>query len=150
MRKKDLKAFVLAAILLVTAAAAVIHLTTRATVPEGHLQLICGETEREITLSDLDLRPVQGTISNAKGDQRTIEAQGIPVAETLTLAGTEDFSRITVTGDDAYSAELTAEEAEDTENTCFIIQEDNGVQLIVFSDTNSKRNVSNVVRVEVA
>ena len=148
MKKKNLKILIVAAVLVLTAAAAVLHLSTRNAVPEGYLQLIYSGEEKNISLSDLDLYQVQGTISNAKGDQKTIDAKGISVSDVLQLAGVEKFSVLTVTGDDEYSAELTAEEAKDATNTYFILQEDGGIQLIVFHDTNSKRCVSDVVRVE--
>ena len=148
MKKKSLRMILLAAILLLTAVAVAVHLTTRESVPKGYLQLTYGGEEIEILLSDLSLKQVRGTISNAKGDQKTIDAKGISVWDVLQLAGAEKFSVLTVTGDDEYNAELTAEEVEDTANANFILQADGGIQLIVFHDTNSKRCVSDVVRVE--
>ena len=148
MKKRSFRGLLLAVILLLTATAAVFHLSTRKTVPEGHIQLIDAGKETTIALSDLRLYPVQGTIINGKGEQRTIDAEGIAVADVLEYGGITDFTRLTVTAEDAYHAELTAAEAEDTSNTYFILQETGGVQLIVFHDPNSKRCVSNVVQVK--
>ena len=74
---------------------------------------------------------------------------GVPVAEILKSVDAAEFSTVTVVADDEYRADLTAAEAEDEQNVFFVLQEDGGLQLIVFTDNNSKRNVSNVVRMEV-
>lgn len=146
---KKLK-IILGAAVLLTAAVAIIHLTTRTAVPKGQLRVIFNEKEIMISLSDLQLKPVQGTISNAKGDQRTIDALGLPLMEVLSAAGADNISKVTLVADDEYRAELTAEEAAADGNAYLILQEDGGVQLIVFSDNNSKRNVSNTVQIEVS
>ena len=57
--------------------------------------------------------------------------------------------QVTVTADDEYSAVVTAEELAAPDKVYLIAQEEDGVQLVVFGDSNSKRNVSNVVRVTV-
>ena len=149
MKKKSLRIFWLTAILLLTAVAVVLHLTTRETVPNGYIQLAYVGKEEKILLSDLTLQQVQGTISSAKGTQRTIDSKGISVEDFLHAADIADFTSLTVTGDDEYSAELTADEVAEEANTYFILQENGGIQLIVFHDTNSKRCVSDVARVEV-
>lgn len=141
---------ILSAAVLLTAAVAIIHLTTRTAVPKGTLRVIFNEKEVMISLSDLQLKPVQGTISNAKGDQRTIDALGLPLTEVLSAAGADNISKVTLVADDEYRAELTAEETAADGNAYLILQEDGGVQLIVFSDTNSKRNVSNTIQIEVS
>lgn len=148
--KKNKMLWLVGIVLLMTAAAAVLHLTTRTEVPEGQLLVACDGKETEIAISELKLQTVQGTISNAKGDKREINAQGVPVADVLEKAGAENFSAVAVAADDEYRAELTAEEAADRQNVFFILQEEGGVQLIVFTDNNSKRNVSNAVRLEVS
>ena len=148
MKKRSFRGLLLAVVLLLTVAAAVFHLSTRKTVLEGYIQLTYAGKETTIALSDFRLYPVQGTIINGKGEQRTVDAEGIAVADVLEFAGITDFTRLTVTAEDAYHADLTAAEAEDTSNTYFILQETGGVQLIVFCDSNSKRCVSDVVLVE--
>lgn len=146
---KKVKIF-LGAVLLLTAGIAMLHLTTRDTIPAGQLQIVCDGKESSVALSDLKLVSVQGTISNAKGEKRTIDAQGVPVRDVASAANAGDYSKITVVADDEYRAELTADEIASEGNAYFILQEAGGIQLIVFSDNNSKRNVSNVVRVELS
>lgn len=139
----------LAGILLLTAIVAGVHLSTREKAVEGQLLVSCGGTETAVEIGKLELRSVQGTISNAKGETREIDAMGVPVAEILKSVDAAEFSTVTAVADDEYRADLTAAEAEDEQNVFFVLQEDGGLQLIVFTDNNSKRNVSNVVRMEV-
>lgn len=139
----------LAGILLLTAIVAGVHLSTREKVAEGQLLVSCGGTETMVEIGKLELQSVQGTISNAKGETREIDAMGVPVAEILKSVDAAEVSTVTVVADDEYRADLTAAEAEDEQNVFFVLQEDGGLQLIVFTDNNSKRNVSNVVRMEV-
>ena len=139
----------LAGILLLTAIVAGVHLSTREKAVEGQLLVSCGGPETAVEIGKLELRSVQGTISNAKGETREIDAMGVPVAEILKSVDAAEVSTVTVVADDEYRADLTAAEAEDEQNVFFVLQEDGGLQLIVFTDNNSKRNVSNVVRMEV-
>ena len=148
--KKNKMIWLLAAVLLATAAVAVWHLSTRTEVPEGKVLVTYEGKETEIAVSDLKLQAVQGTISNAKGDKREIDAQGVTVAAVLDKAGISECSVVAAVAEDEYRAELTAEEAFAAEGVYLILQEEGGVQLIVFADSNSKRNVSNTVRLEVA
>ena len=150
MKIKGIKTAALILIILLTVTAAVLHLTARDAVPAGCLQVIFNGTKTEVDLSSLDLQHIQGTIVNAKGEARAIDAQGIAASELIALAGTEPYAAVTVTADDEYHAELTAEDVAAPENAYFILQDDGGVQLIVFHDTNSKRNVTDVIRVEVS
>ncbi len=150
MKIKNIKTAALILMILLTITAAIFHLTARDTVPAGCLRIVFNGTKTEVELSSLDLQHIQGAVVNGKGEERTIEAQGIAVSELIALAGTERYSAITVTADDEYHAELTAEDVAVSENAYFILQDDGGVQLIVFHDTNSKRNVTNVIQVEVS
>ena len=150
MRKRTGTAILLAGIALLTIVVAVIHLNTRQDVPEGEMRIVVGNTETTLALSDLKLTQVTGTIVNGKGEERTIDAQGIPVCTVLSQAEITELSQVKVIADDEYHAVLTAEEALAPEGVYFIMQEEGGVQLIVFGDTNSKRNVSDVVCMEVS
>lgn len=134
-------------LILVTAAVAVFYLTTRTAVPEGALRVEFADGQaKELSLEKLKLVPVQGTVVNGKGEERTIGAQGILLSDILREVGVTDFSTVTVTADDEYSAQVTAEEIAADGKVYLIRQEEGGMQLIVFGDENSKRKVSDVVR----
>ena len=144
MKKTDPAKMIVAALVLITAIAAVFHLTTRTAVPENVLRIEHGGQAAELSLERLTLTPVRGTVVNGKGEERTVNAQGILLSEVLRGAGVTEFSEVTVTADDEYSARVTAEEIAAPDRVYLIRQEKGGMQLIVFGDMNSKRNVSDV------
>lgn len=134
-------------LVLVTTAAAAFHLTTRTAVPEGVLRVeFAGGQAEELSLEKLKLVSVQGTVVNGKGEQRAVDARGILLSEVLRAAGVTGFSTVTVIADDAYSAQVMAEEIAEPGKVYLIRQEEGGMQLIVFGDENSKRKVANAVR----
>lgn len=122
---------------MLTAILAVMHLTTRTPEAEGAI-LVNGEA---LTIADFELQQVTGTIVNAKGEEKSIDAQGIPMGEICS----GDFTTVTVTASDEYHAELYAD---DLQNAYLILKDDGTMQLIVFGDESSKRDVKNVVRID--
>ena len=54
-----------------------------------------------------------------------------------------------MTADDAYNAVVTAEEIAEPDRVYLIQQDEGGLRLIVFGDSNSKRSVSNVASLSV-
>ena len=145
------KAAVLILILvLVTAAVAAFYLTTRTAVPEGVLRVEFADGKAaELSLEKLEMVSIQGTVVNGKGDERVINAQGILLSDVLREAGVTEYSMVTVTADDEYSARVTAAEITEPGKVYLTRQEEGSMQLIVFGDENSKRNVTNVVRLSV-
>ena len=121
MKKNRIIALAVGALLLVTVAAAVVHLTGRIAPAEGALYIEKNGKSTEVVISDLVLEQVE-----------------IP-------AGVQ----ATVTADDEYNATVTAEELAAPGKVYLMMQEEGGIQLVVFGDANSKRNVSNVKRVMV-
>ena len=95
------------------------------------------------------MEPVQGTVVNGRGESRAIDGQGVLLSALLERAEMRADVQITVTADDEYSAVVTAEELAASDKAYLIAQEEGGVQLVVFGDADSRRNVSNVVRVTV-
>lgn len=122
---------------MLTAILAVIHLKTRTPETEGEI-LINGKS---ISISDLDFSRVTGTIVNGKGEEKQIDSQGILLSD---VCG-NDFSKITATASDEYSAEILPE---DSENAYIILTDDGSLRLIVFGDSNAKRDVKNLVRID--
>ena len=145
MKKVEPAKVIVIVMILLTAAAAVFHLVTRNAVPAGTLRIEHGDQVLELPLERLKLADVQGTVINGRGEERTVDAQGILLSQILREAGIMEFSEVTVTADDEYSARITAEEVAEADKVYLIRQEEGGMQLIVFGDSNSKRNVSNAV-----
>ena len=135
MKKRVLA--VIAALTVLTAILAVIHLTTRVPDTKGAI-LVNGES---LAIADFELHSVTGSIVNGKGEEKEIDAQGIPLADVC--GG--DFDTVTVTASDEYHAEISADEIQ---NAYLILCDDETMQLIVFGDENNKRDVKNVVRID--
>lgn len=149
MKKAEPVKIAVVVLILVTAAVAVFYLTTRPAAPEGTLRIENGGQVTELPLERLELVPVQGTVVNGKGEERTVDAQGVLLSEVLREAGISEFAQVAVTADDAYSAAVTAEEVHEPDRVYLIQQEEGGLRLIVFGDSNSKRSVSDVVSLSV-
>lgn len=141
---------VVAVLVLLTTIAVAVHFATRTNVPEEMLRVEYGGKDVDLDVGKLELSLVQGTIRNGKGDERSIDGQGILISRILEQAGAEEYSTITVTADDEYSAVVTAEEAAEADRVYLLLEEDGTLRLVVFGDENSKRNVSNVKRVSVS
>lgn len=135
---------VIAALVLLTAAAAAVHLTQRAHVAAGTLRVEHGGKAVELDVGRLELSPVQGTVRNGKGEERSIDGQGVLLSQVLEQAGVGGYTAVTVTADDEYSAAVTADEAAQPGRVYLLLQEDGSLRLVVFGDENSKRSVSNV------
>ena len=149
MKKKT--AFLLVvAVLLLTAVLAVVHLTTREQVETGQLVVSYQNKQQEVVFTKLPLQQIQGTISNAKGQTFSVDAKGLSAEAFLAELNISSFSKMTVVAADEYRAEVSADEIAAEDTVALILQEDGGVQMVVFPDSNSKRNVTNVVRVEVS
>ena len=149
MKKVEPIKIVVIVMVLVTAAVAILHLTTRTAVPEGTLRIEAGSQVVELPLEQLELVHVQGTVRNGKGEERAVDAQGVLLSDVLERAGITEFSEVLITADDEYSAIVTAQEIAAPDKVWLIRQEEGGTQLIVFGDENSKRKVSHVARLTV-
>lgn len=125
-----------------------IHLITRVETSKGSICVEQGENVISVELSKLSTVPVKGEIKNAKGDVKTIDGQGIRLEDVLSSAGVDTFQVITIFADDKYSAQVIAEEVRSAEKVYLLIENETA-RLVVFGDANSKRNVSNVVRLVV-
>lgn len=108
-----------------------------------------GQT-KEVAWDKLELIAVQGTLVNGKGEERTVDTQGILLQDVLEYAGVSVETEVTVIAQDEYSAAVTAEEIEADGQVYLAATEDGGVQMVVFGDNNSKRNVTGVARLVVS
>ena len=149
MKKAEPVKIAIIALVLLTAIVAIFYLTTCPTASEGTLRIENGSQVVELLLERLEFVPVHGTTVNGKGEERTIDAQGVLLSEILREAGISGFAEVTVTAIDAYNAVVTAEEVAEPDRVYLIRQDEGGLRLIVFGDNNSKRSVSDVVSLSV-
>ena len=150
MKRNRVLLLIIIALAAVTALVAVIHLNTRVSAPEGVLLVeTAGHTE-EIVWARLELTAVQGTLVNGKGEKRSVDARGILLRDVLEYAGVSVETEVTVIAEDEYSASVTAEEIK-ADNQIYLAESDDGdIQMIVFGDSNGKRNVAGVIRLVVS
>lgn len=141
---------VIAALVLLTIVSAAVHFATRTDVPEGMLRVEYSGTAVELSVDRLELEPVRGTLRSGKGEELTIDGQGLPLSQVLECAGAGNYSEVTVTANDEYSAVVTAEEVADPGRVYLLLEEDGSLRLVVFGDENRKRNVSDVRLVSVS
>ena len=150
MKRNRVVIWIIIALVAVTVLAAVIHLTTRVSAPEGVLLVEADGQTKEVAWDKLELMAVQGTLVNGKGEERTVDTQGILLQDVLEYAGVSVETEVTVIAQDEYSASVTAEEIEADGQVYLADMEDDGIQMVVFGDNNSKRNVTGVARLVVS
>ena len=101
--------------------------------------------QTKVDLNSLKLVDVKGTMTMASGKTKEIDAKGIELKELLKG---KTFNGVKVCSDDNYSAELTSEDIEKDGNTYIILGDENKPRLVVLSDTDAKRDVKNVLTIE--
>ena len=141
---------VVAAMVFVTGIVALIHLFTLPSVPDSALQIEYSGGIQEISLSEIETERVYGCIVDGKGVEHPVDASGIPLSELLLELDITAFSNVTVYAEDSYSAVVSAEEINEVDRVFLLIRPDERPQLIVFGDSNSKRNVTGVIRMVVS
>lgn len=144
--KKNYSLILIAVVFAATALAAVWHLQTQPKQEAGVISVQYRGSASEVKVKDLSLSRVCGTIVNGKGESIEIDADGIGLADFLDHEGVADFERITAVAHDEYRAELYEE---DVPNANIILEPEGSIRLIVFGDPDSKRNVSDIVRIEI-
>lgn len=140
---------VIAALVIITAAVATVHLSTRSTPRDGALRIEADGQVTDLALSKLELTLVQGTVVNGKGEVKAIDSQGELLSSVLEKAGITEYSQVGVVADDEYSVTVTASEIAEADRVYLLMENGEKLQLTVFGDPNSKRNVSNVIRLVV-
>ena len=152
MKKRHL--IITAILLLITAVIAFFYLQGRRQTPEGSLAVICEDKETIVDPFTAPSVDVAGTVVNGKGQEKELSGKGVTLSDVLSLAGfgEGDYSEVRVVSSDEYAAQISAQEIT-SGKTVFLIKDhaDNGsetIRLIVFGDPNAKRQVKNVVRIE--
>lgn len=149
MKKNKFTIVIIAVLVIITAVIAAVHLSTRSTPPDGTLRIETGGQITDLALSKLELTPVQGTIVNDKGEEKSIDSQGELLSGVLEKAGITEHTQVNVVADDEYSVTVTAEEIAEADRVYLLLEDGDELRLLVFGDSNSKRNVSNVIRLVV-
>lgn len=148
MKKHRVKIFAVL-IALLTIAAAVFYLEVREEIAEGSLQITAGTRTVMLDPSKFERTQVSGVRMNGKGEEIPVNGPGIAIRDVLALAEITEYTLVKVLSDDAYCAEISAEEVEDSTKAFLLFDEENELRLVVFGDKNSKRSVSDVVRIVV-
>lgn len=144
--KKYKAIFLIVALAVLTGIAALFHFNTRNEVSEGTVELIYQEENYVLNLEELEYEQVSGVRINGKGEEKPVEGQGISLKEVLDMYEITDYSKVTITSDDSYSAEVSVDEILELDKV-ILMYEEQQLRLIVFGDTNSKRSVTNVVQI---
>lgn len=143
---KSRKVIIFVAILLIcTVLAAFLHLTSREEIPENALKITANEKDIYVDIDKLSYTQVTGVRVNGKGEEIPVDEQGISLKDILTQENIADYEKVTVISDDSYTAEVTIDEVNE-EGKVYLVT-DEGLRLLVFGDSNSKRSVSNVVQI---
>lgn len=143
---------VIAALIALTAVLAIVHSATRTEVPDGALLVNCGGEKKYVDINSINAVHVQGSVVNGKGEKSDIDTQGVPLADVIKNAGFDPngAAAVKVTADDEFSAELSGDELNEAGKVYLISEDDGSMRLVVFGDSNAKRNVRNIVSVEIS
>ena len=130
---------------------AILHLTGDRIVEQGKVEIIQKGQKWFLGKSDIARIPVKGELVNGKGERVSIDAKGSLLADVLTSVGIDpaEVDVLKITSQDEYSAEVSGEELLEAGKVYLISDEEGAYTLIVFGDSNSKRKVKNVARIEV-
>lgn len=138
-------------LVIVTSLVAVIYISGRETVPEGTLAVDTKGETVYVSLAELTAEEISATLTDAKGEEHSLEAKGVWLSAVLEAAGVDmrAVSQVTVLASDEYSATVTGEELRTDGKVCLLLEGDEAPELVVLVDPNRKRNVSSVERITV-
>ena len=148
---KTMKILMLA-LLLVTVIVAGAYLALRAQVPEDAIVLEYGSTTYIVDLQGIKMTEIHGERMNGKGEVKPVDGMGFHLQDLVAWTLGKDFTcdTVTITASDGVSAEITADELNEEGKVVLLWNEEDGrLQLIVFGDSDSKRSVKQVERIEV-
>lgn len=147
MNKKKFTLVGIVILLIFTSVVAFAHINSRVNTSAGMLRIEIDNQVNLLSVDQLELVDIDGVLSNAKGESLVVDTQGIRLHDILTQTGTASYSQVTVIAADEYSAEVSSKEVNADDQVYVALQNDGGLQLIVFGDSNSKRNVTNLSRI---
>jgi len=143
---------ILLVLLALTALVAGLYLATREQIPDNALAVEYGGKTHYADLQGIRLTEIHGERVNGKGETKPVDGMGFSLCDLLTWTLGEDFvcEAVTATAADGFSAEVTVDELFAENKAVLLLDEEAGsLQLIVFGDSDSKRSVKNVERIEI-
>jgi hypothetical protein len=152
MKKKSIVIVII--LLVITCIASVFYLRSRNDAPKGNLAIINGDKTVLIDPFSGSLVSVKGVTINAKWQEKDVDEIGISLKEAISKSGLDKagFTKARFVSSDEFAAEISFDEInEDGKAYLAKQQEDDGstsARLYVFGDSDSKRQVKNVVRIE--
>ena len=146
--KKTLTPRLLLTLVLLTAAAAAVHLACASETVPGALVLEADGKETAFSPDTLPIIPVEGEIVNGRDEVRTVREEGWALGDVLKAAGFDPagLASVTVLAADGYSAAVTGGELREEGRVYLLRREGPSFRLIVFGDPDSRRSVKDVVR----
>jgi len=144
MRYKERTPIIIVCLFSLVMILAAVHIATRTEVPKGLVAVEAGEKTFYLILNDLRTSHVEGEIVNGKGDVKTISGNGIRLEDALAVVGVTNPKQVTAVADDEYSAVIEGDEI--ALDQVYLLVENGTGRLVVFGDSNSKRNVSHLTR----
>ena len=138
------------ALTVLVAACAAWNLYTQPTTEPGVVLIHQGDHTYELYKNKLSPASLHFDVTNAKGETRAIDAPGVSLDYALRAVGisTDEINSVTITAADAYSATVSNDEIR-ADAAWLIISDDNTFRLIVPTDPDSRRNVSNVQTIDI-
>ena len=145
MKKKTLL-IILAVLVVLAAVLAVIISKNQPQKAVSEVIIVQNGNQTKADLAKLDLTDVKATVTRANGKTLEIDAKGLELRKLLEKYS--GYTTLTVSAEDNYTAEIKADELQTEKNVYLIIGEENKPRLVVLSDSNAKRDVKNVLTIE--
>ena len=145
MKKKTLL-IILAVLVVLAAVLAVIISKNQPQKAVSEVIIVQNGKQTKVDLGKLDLTDVKATVTRASGKTLEIDAKGLEMRKLLEKYS--GYTTLTVSAEDNYTAEIKADELQTEKNVYLIIGEENKPRLVVLSDSNAKRDVKNVLTIE--
>ena len=145
MKKKTLL-IILAVLVVLAAVLAVIVSRNQPQKAVSEVIIVQNGKHTKVDLGKLDLTDVKATVTRANGKTLEIDAKGLEMRKLLEKYS--GYTTLTVSAEDNYTAEIKADELQTEKNVYLIIGEENKPRLVVLSDSNAKRDVKNVLTIE--
>lgn len=145
MKKKTL--LIILAVLVVLAAVLAVVVSNGQPKKRASEVIITAEgTNVTYDLKTLDLTDIKASVTRANGKTLEIDAKGMELK--YLLKGFAKYDKVKVSAGDSYSAELTYEEINKDADVYVILGDGGKPRLIILSDADAKRDVKDVLTIE--